>query len=155
MQRRGKGLTFEVEEIEELADMKYSDRRLFSLMALLFPSMDLRNHFHIDHVFPARDFSPSRLREAGVNDEKIEEFRDHANRLGNLQLLDGNENNEKRAKLPADWLTERFPTDEKRQHYCDKHDLGDVPEKISGFEEFYQSRRERLRKRIEKLINVV
>ena len=155
MQRRGKGLTFEVEEIEELADMKYSDRRLFSLMALLFPSMDLRNHFHIDHVFPSRDFSPSRLREAGVNDEKIEEFRDHANRLGNLQLLDGNENNEKRAKLPADWLTERFPTDEKRQHYCDKHDLGDVPEKISGFEEFYQSRRERLRKRIEKLINVV
>ena len=29
MERRGKGLNFELEEIEELADMRYGDRRLF------------------------------------------------------------------------------------------------------------------------------
>ena len=153
MERRGKSLRFELGEIQELADMKYGDRRLFSLMALLFPAMDLRNHFHIDHVFPFSAFSPNRLRKAGIGDEKMEEFRDHANRLGNLQLLDGNENNEKRAKLPADWLEEKFSTEDERRHYCDKHDLGDVPEKIPDFEKFYQSRRERLRERIARLIN--
>ena len=108
MARRGKSLKFESEEVEELADMKYGDRTTFTLLAQLFPFVDLRNQFHVDHIFPYGRFTPSRLRQAGVAEEDIETFRDHVNRLGNLQLLEGAINNDKRMQLPAEWLEERF-----------------------------------------------
>ena len=152
MAKRGKALTFNDDEVEELADMKYGDRRTFALLAQLFPFVDLRNQFHVDHVFPYGSFTPSRLRQAGVPEEDIETFRDHANRLGNLQLLDGAINNEKRMQLPSEWLEERFPTQEGRRNYCEKYDLGIVPAALVESETFYQARRERLRKRIAGLL---
>ncbi len=148
MSQRGKSLNFEQEEIEELADMKFNDQRIFTLLALLFPFVDLRNQFHVDHIFPHGRFTPNRLRREGVAEEDIETFRDHSNRLGNLQLLIGDINNEKRMQLPAEWLDRHFSTQEERQHYCDNYLLGVVPKSIFDFEKFYQDRRERLRQRI-------
>ena len=135
--------------------MGYGDRRLFALMALLFPFVDLRNRFHIDHVFPKSRFTPPQLRTAGVSEDKIETFIDYANRLGNLQLLDGDLNSEKQAKLPAEWLDEHCKDTQARQHYCEQHCLGDVPREIADFAEFYEARRERLQKRIGELVNTV
>ncbi|GMV44457.1 MAG: hypothetical protein AMXMBFR64_61730 [Myxococcales bacterium] len=42
MRSRGKGLRFEEEELEDLADVAYGDRRAFPLLSLLFPFHDLR-----------------------------------------------------------------------------------------------------------------
>ncbi len=155
MAQRGKSLEFSSEEVEDLADMGYGDRRLFALLALCFPFVDLRNRFHIDHVFPTSRFTDARLRRAGVSDEQFGTSRDYANRLGNLQLLDGDINSEKRAKLPAQWLDEHFRDDQTRQHYCDQHYLVNVPREITDFEEFYEARRERLQERIAELVNTV
>ena len=152
MAQRGKNLNFEQEEIEELADMKFSDRRIFTLLTLLFPSTNLHNQVHIDHIFPYGRFTSSYLCNAGVAEEDIETFRDHANRLGNLQLLRGEINNEKRMQLPSEWLKSHFSTQEECQHHCDSYALGIVPESIVGFETFYQDRRERLRQRIAELL---
>jgi hypothetical protein len=53
MAQRGKSLDFTQEEVEDLADMSFSDRRVFALLTLLSPSIDLRTrHFHIDHILP-------------------------------------------------------------------------------------------------------
>ena len=155
MSRRGKSLNFGPEEVEELADMKFNDRRCFTLLALLFPFVDLRNHLHIDHIFPYSRFNPNRLRKAGVAEEDIETFRDHGNRLGNLQLLIGDINNEKRRQLPAKWLDRHFSTQKERQYHCDNYLLGVVPDSIVGFEKFYQERRERLRESISVVINEI
>ncbi|MCP4006628.1 MAG: DUF262 domain-containing protein, partial [bacterium] len=87
MARRGKSLAFDPEEVEELLDMRYGDGRLFPLLSLLFPFIDLRNHFHVDHVFARSRFSPKKLRTVGVADEKIDVFREKAESLANLQLL--------------------------------------------------------------------
>ena len=65
MARRGKSLSFEPDEIEELLDMDYGDRRVFALLSLCYPFVDLRNQFHIDHVFPRALATPARLRRAG------------------------------------------------------------------------------------------
>ncbi len=54
MRKRGKSLTFEEEELEDLVESK---KRTFALLALLYPFVDLQNSkFHIDHVFPKRQF---------------------------------------------------------------------------------------------------
>ncbi len=154
MAQRGKSLDFMREEIEDLADMRISDRRVFALLALLFPFIDVRtHHFHIDHVFPKSLFTPSRLRDAGIEEESAKTLSDRVNRLGNLQLLEGVVNNEKRAKMPMAWMQEFIPDEEKRQQHRDLHLFGEVPEHITEFMPFYEARRERLRDRIAELVS--
>ena len=155
MAQRGKNLDFGEEEIEGLVDMHSSDPNLFSLLTILFPHIGSRGASDIDHVFPKSRFTTARLRDAGVATEQIEDFRDRYDRLANLQLLDGIVNIEKRATLPADWLEVHCPDDPSRQAYCDRHLLGDVPKDITGFMEFYEARRERLKQRIAELINTL
>ena len=156
MAQRGKSLDFSAEEVEDLADMAFSDRRVFGLLTLLSPSIDLRTHqFHIDHIFPKSRFTRARLRRAGVIDEGHETFADCADRIANLQLLEGIPNVEKRAKMPADWLIEHFPDIQARQHYRELYFLGEVPQHMADFLEFYEARRERLQRRIRQIVNSV
>ena len=143
MERRGRSLNFSVEETEDLADMGHTDSRLFALLTLLFPFVDARNILHVDHVFPASRFSQARLLREEISIDRFDEYRDCANRLGNLQLLDGDVNNEKRAKLPSEWLMKHFEYETTRRHYCEQHVLGELPEDVHSFMEFYEARRER------------
>ena len=48
----GRSLMFGEAEIQALADLPYRDPRTFAVLSLLYPFVDLRNKFHIDHVFP-------------------------------------------------------------------------------------------------------
>ncbi len=155
MAQRGKTLDFVKEEIEELADMRFGDRRIFPLLTMLFPHLDSRDGSDIDHVFPKSRFTQTRLRAAGVNEDLFNEFRDCSERLANLQLLDRSVNNEKRATLPSNWLDIHRPSPEAREIYCDRHQLGHVPEEITGFMDFYSERRARLLNQIAGLVNSV
>ena len=155
MAQRGKTLTFVEEEIEDLADMRFGDGRMFALLTILFPNLGSLGSSDIDHVFPKARFTPTRLVGAGVPDEDIEEFRDRCDRLANLQLLDRVINNEKRTALPADWLEVHCPEEDSRRNYCDRHLLGDVPKDMKVFSDWYAGRREQLRDRIAQLVNTV
>lgn len=152
MSRRGKSLIFTDEEISELVEMQYGDKRLFAMLALLFPFVDVRNHFHIDHVFPKSHFTKPRLKKAGVPDEDIDDFQDMVNGLPNLQLLEGGENIEKLASLPTDWIKKTFKNEANRTNYCKNHLLGDIPESLTDFRKFYETRREALRARIVEMV---
>ena len=161
MRQRGKSLTFEQEEIEELASMKYGDKRVFLLLSLLYPFVDLRNQFHIDHVFPRSQFKPAQLKKAGFDDTGVELLRELRDRLPNLQLLEGKENIQKQATLPVDWLKGRYPGQDGAgdqhsiQDYCDRHNLGDLPKALEHFPPFYDTRHALLKTRITNLINKI
>jgi hypothetical protein len=154
MAKRGKGLDFTDTEIDELVEMEYGDKRLFPLLGMLFPFVDVTNHvFHIDHVFPSARFTKPQLRRAGVAEDKWESFRDMANRLPNLQLLEGAENMSKKAVLPVEWMEENMSASA-RSNYCDNHLLGTVPQSITDFGMFYEIRREALKERLGSLLAV-
>jgi len=152
MTQRGKSLTFEAAEIEDLLNMEYGDKRIFALLSLLFPFVDLRNQFHIDHVFPISRFSRAQLRKAGFEDDHSDTLAKSADELPNLQLLEGAINNEKRAVMPAEWLAKHFHEPSTRQHYRDKHLLGDLSPDMHGFEKFHAARRELLRARLTEML---
>ena len=153
MAQRGKSLEFSSEEIDDLADMRFGDRRIFAMLSLLFPFIDTRvNHFHVDHVFPRSLFTRTRLHTAGVDEPYIDDFIECKDRIGNLQLIEGAINNEKRAKLPASWMREYLTDDGKRGAYRERYLLGSVPEDLNDFMQFYERRRERLRGRIAELL---
>ena len=146
---RGKSLTFEEEEFEDLVESK---DRTFTLLSLLYPFVDLQNNkFHIDHVFPKSRFSPRRLRSAGVADDDVPVLQDRADRLPNLQLLIGEANESKSDTLPRQWMDTTFGP-QASMEYADRHDLGDVPADITGFNTFYEARRDRLLGRLRRLL---
>ena len=151
MRTRGKRLTFDDEELQDLADAWYGERA-YSLLFLLYSFVDpATNRFHIDHVFPRALMTPTRLKKAGVDEEQIPEYRERANRLANLQLLEGSANTSKGAKLPADWLRAQY-SEEERRHHCQLHDLGDVPTEVKSFLDFYETRRTRILEKLRRLL---
>jgi hypothetical protein len=152
MARRGKGLTFGDEELEELVELKYSEPRTFALLSLLFPFVDSQHHFHVDHIFPCAHFTKPRLRKAGLSEEDVELCQELRDGLANLQLLEGAANIEKQQTLPADWLVAMYPDGASRTDYCDKHVLGEVPKQMVDFPNFFEQRKARLRERIGKLL---
>ena len=152
MARRGKSLVFEDEEVEELADMEYGNKLTFALLSLVTPYVDLRNQFHLDHIFPSDRFAERKLKGAGVAEDQIGHFINRKDRLANLQLLQGAENNEKRAMMPSGWLSKMYPRHGDRREYEERHLLGDVPDSLTQFDTFYEARRVRLKHKIKQLL---
>jgi hypothetical protein len=153
MEARGKSLAFASAEIEDILAMTYGDKRLFALLSLIFPFVDLRNQFHIDHIFPISRFTATRLRRAGIAEHEIEKLGQFANELPNLQLLEGPANTEKRAAMPAAWLHARYSHERDRGHYRSIHLLGEIPSEIQSCEAFWEARRERLRVKIASVLD--
>ena len=154
MLRLGKNLRFTAEEVEDLGSTPYPDRRVFCILTLLYPGVDVRNVFHIDHVFPAALFARRRLLKAGVPEANVREFSDMANRLPNLQLLEGPLNIQKQAMLPLDWAIEQFPDPQARGMYLAGHDMHDLPPNLVQFGDFYNSRAERMAGRLMVLLDI-
>lgn len=152
MAKRGKSLLFGEEEIDELVEMRYGDKRLFPLLSLLFPFVDVgNNHFHIDHIFPRSKFTKPNLKRAGVPESSIDQYKEMADCLPNLQLLEGVENVEKLAKMPSEWIDGAFQG-AARSNYCDNHLIGELPESLADFGAFLEYRRNALRSRITGLL---
>lgn len=143
----GKSLRFEDADIDELLRMKYGGQRTFAVLSLLYPGLDLSKQFHQDHVFPKSRFTPQRLRAAGVLGDDVPDFRDRVNLLPNLQLLGGTANIEKQDKPPAEWMAATYTQDERRVYEQD-NDLTDLPLDLTGFLDFYEARRARMRQRL-------
>ncbi|WP_419860428.1 DUF262 domain-containing protein [Candidatus Palauibacter sp.] len=151
MASRGKKLTFDEEELQDLADAWY-DGRACSLLFLLYDFVDVAtNRFHVDHVFPRALMTPARLRKAGVAEGQVPEYEDRVNRLANLQLLEVSKHMPKGVKLPGDWLCTHYSEEERRNH-CHLHDLGDLPAEITGFIDFYEARRNRMLEKLRGLL---
>ncbi|MBJ7000106.1 DUF262 domain-containing protein [Streptomyces sp. CRPSP2-6A1] len=155
MARQGKSLRFEPTEIDDLLDLKYGSKRLFPMLAMLYPGVDTRDHFQEDHIFPRSVLrSRVKLRAAGVTEDALPLIEDRADRAANLQLLRGGENNSKQAALPAAWLQKHFRSDAERESWLREYDATGLPEDVTGFLEFYDVRRDRMRERLVALLEV-
>jgi hypothetical protein len=153
MARQGKSLRFEPTEIDDLLDLKYGSKRLFPMLAMLYPGVDTRDQFHEDHIFPRSVLrSRSKLRAAGIADEDLPLIEDYVDRAANLQLLRGPENIAKQAALPAAWLEKHFRSDAERESWLREYDATGLPEELADFAKFYDGRRTRMRQRLAGLL---
>ena len=148
MASSGKSLAFGPEEIDDLLDIEYGDRRLFPLLSILFPFIDVRQLHHIDHVFPKSYLQRRRLEKDIVDGAALQDCLSARDRLGNLQLLEGLLNVSKGDALPRKWFETTYADAVQRQAILDRHDLGVLPTTAADFLAFYQARRERLGRRL-------
>lgn len=142
----GKALIFDDIEIDGLLELSYGARGTFAALAILYPGLDFSKEFHEDHIWPKSLFTRRRLEEAGVPPEAVDGYLVRVNSLPNLQLLEGRQNQEKLAKLPADWI-ETLP-EARREPYLRENDLDGVHLALASFVESFTTRRERIRQRL-------
>ncbi len=152
----GKVLVFDESEIEEVLSSRYGSQQAFAILTLLYPGLDLSQEFHEDHIFPKSKFTLGALKKIGFAADKAEEVSQQVDTLPNLQLLKGQVNIEKQAKMPQTWIESFFEDDEpKRNSYLLDNDL--VGLKLGNehdFEAYFQSRHSRMLLRLKELLGL-
>ncbi len=121
----------------------------------MYPGVDFRNEFHVDHVFPKSRLTEAKLRAAGLQEDDVHAARANVNRVANLQLLEGPFNEAKRAKLPRGWAESRFGAySPEFLHYISVNDLDGLPDDVTQFTGFVEARRQKIRDRLTTLLGV-
>ncbi len=148
-----KSLTFTEEDVETLLYSKYGKGHTFSILSLLYPTLDLRNRFHQDHMFPRSWFKKSKLKAKGINEEKMKFYLENYNYIGNLQLLEGIPNEEKSNKDFKEWLEKKYPDENERKEYMQKHFIPlDISLDFVNFEEFFKERNKLIVEKLKKVL---
>lgn len=161
MIRRGRSLKFNDEEIDELLEIPYGNKRVLPLLTLLYPFVDMRHNIHVDHVYPRSKFKERLLRRQGLDEETIQYMLRWCDSIGNLQLLDSTPNQEKSATMPASWLEDAYPNPSDRWAYSDRHMLKirdedgnhvQPTDSLENFPDFHAARHAQLKSRLTSLI---
>ena len=138
-----KTLSFTDDDINELLSLSYKNKPdiLIALM-LLYPSLDYRNKFDIDHMYPKSKFTKRNLLKCGVPDYKIDKYIELVDNIANLQLLNETNNKEKSATDFDTWFNINYPTDESKAQYSIVNHLPpNLPFTYENFESFIGRRR--------------
>jgi len=135
-----KSMSFNDDEIDNLLYYQYAQTYTYSVLSFLYPSLDFRNKFHQDHIFPKKLFTQKRLEKRGISEDEIEFFLENHNCLANIQLLEGVPNQEKSGKDFDLWLKEKYPKKNDRKAYMEKHYIPDVDLSLENFQEFIEER---------------
>lgn len=150
---KSKTLIFSEDDLEELFENKYGTKYTFSILAMMYPKLDFKNHFHEDHIFPKSKMSLRELKNHGIKKEDFSFYEQNKDKIPNLQLMDGPENEEKSSTLFKKWLDEK-QIDEKTEFMKNNY----IPENISlehnNFIEFYNQRKELLKEYFCKLLQM-
>jgi uncharacterized protein with ParB-like and HNH nuclease domain len=147
-----KSLIFSDEDIDNLLYYKYEQGFTFSVLSILYPSLDYRNLFHIDHIFPKSKFTKSKLRKIGIEEIQIEDFQNKVDCLGNLQLLEATPNIEKRDKDFDVWFDTTYKTENEKKDYILKHLIPEGNWEFSEFIEFFEKREKLMRVRFKEIL---
>jgi len=147
-----KSMSFDDDEIENLLYNKYGQTYTFSVLAFLYPTLDYRNKFHQDHIFPKKYFTAKRLKRRGIAGDKVDFYLDNYNYLANLQLLEGVPNQEKASKDFGTWLFETYPNISDRNVFMKKNYIPDIDLSLENFEEFVSEREKLIVSAFKKLL---
>lgn len=148
-----KSLTFSNDEIDNLFAYSYGSAYVFSTLAVLYPTLDYRNRFHLDHIYPRSMFKRRALLKQGIPEHQIDFYLDEVDGLANLQLLEGLVNTEKLATDFEQWLGKSYsgPT---RGDFMQKHHIPAVDLSIRNFKEFVESRKKIMKTKFEGLLSL-
>lgn len=147
--KSGRAAYFDDSAVESFLSITYGRRTTFLALSLLYDDNSWGvTAYHQDHIFPRSLFSPKRLENSGLTPEKQARYQGLVDRVGNLQLLLAQENQEKSDQDFQQWLTTR-DAGFRRRHLIPEDD-GLL--KFEKFEEFVLAREGLIRDRLKRLL---
>lgn len=106
--QRGRVTEFNDSNMESFLDTSYGRRTCFLALSLLYDTTTWGlTNYHVDHIIPRSLAEPNALRRRNVPENLIHRIQEAVNRLGNLQLLRGQENLEKNNRPFDEWIQTR------------------------------------------------
>jgi uncharacterized protein with ParB-like and HNH nuclease domain len=135
-----KAISFDEDEIDNLLYYQYAQPYSYSVLAFIYPSLDFRNKFHQDHIFPKYLFTAQRLKKRGIKDDDVEFYLQNYNYLANLQLLEGVPNQEKSRKDFDAWIKEKYPDKNERRGYMERNFIPNIDLTLENFRQFIEER---------------
>lgn len=148
-----RSLRYTAEEIDSMFDTYEFGAYTFMLLSLLYPNLKYsQKEFHQDHMHPYSGFEESKIKGlmlpdgTVIGDDTKEEWRRRRNTLANLQLLEGRENESKKATPLVDWL--KVTGNRENTKYLPE----DVSCELANFEEFMEKRQELMSKKLKEIL---
>lgn len=146
---QGISLKFGEEELEMLLTTEYGKRNSFSVLAAIYPALNMQFTFHQDHVYPKSKFRKTTLRSAGLSDDEIEWAQARVNQIANLQLLEGVVNQAKLDTMFDDWIKPTRADPRAWGQYRSQHAIPDLVDfSLSRFHEFFEARQQMMLARL-------
>jgi len=142
------------DDIENMLCYQYGQGYTFSTLALLYPSFDFRNRFHIDHIHPRSHFTKAKLRSREIPEAEYDFYMDNVDLLPNLQLLEGIPNQEKSDTDFYLWLQKYFSSPDIKTDYMKRHFIPETIHSFSNFREFFEQRKTKLKKELCRILGV-
>jgi hypothetical protein len=122
---------------ETLVDRCFEDfnlgRETFMVLSLLYPELKLDQvQWHQDHVHPFAGFDTKKISKLISDKDQIQRWQEMRNKLPNLELLEGKENESKNDSTLVEWL---------RKGNKVKYLPEGIDYSVTNFEEFYEKRK--------------
>ena len=149
-----KSLQVTEDDIENLLLSRYGQGYTFSTLSLLYPTLDYRNKFHIDHIFARSLFTRSKLTKRGIPEGDLDFYMDSVDGLPNLQLLEGIPNQEKSDSEFENWMKKTCAGKPARTDFCAKHFIPGCELSLENFREFYADRKLLLKQKLADILQV-
>jgi len=148
-----KSIIFNEDDIDEyLMKIRYGKTETLSTLMLLYPHLDYKNIFHIDHIFPKSKFNKSYLKQVGISENLIDEYIYLVNDIGNLQLLAATPNEEKSNTDFNIWFYEHNTTESEKIQYRKTNYIPDMEYSYDKFIDFIESRRGIIKKELRSIL---
>jgi uncharacterized protein with ParB-like and HNH nuclease domain len=152
-----KALIITNEDIEEILEYRKGPYT-FMMLSLLYPNLKFGQvKFHQDHIHPASLFADAKLKKYDIPKEKWKRWQEMKDRLPNLQLMEGKENESKNKTPFKNWLYGKDANENPNVSDIDKFKKDNyIPTSLSldfkDFEYFYEARKNMLRDEIKKVL---
>lgn len=152
-----KALIITNEDIEEILEYRKGPYT-FMMLSLLYPNLRFGQvKFHQDHIHPASLFADAKLKKYDIPKEKWKRWQEMKDRLPNLQLMEGKENESKNKTPFKNWLYGKDANENPNVSDIDRFKKDNyIPTGLSldfkDFEYFYEARKNMLRDEIKKVL---
>ncbi len=132
--------------------------RTFAVLSLLYPNLRYGQvKFQQDHMHPKDLFKDTNLKSQGVPENLWQEYKDKSDKLPNLQLMEGTENEEKNSTKLCKWVNGKDRTGkpnvrDKDRYLADNYVPIGTSLDFKDFLTFYDKRKEKIRSELNRLL---
>lgn len=118
----------------------------FMILSMLYPELKLSDiKWHQDHIHPYTGFDTRKIKPLNLDKDVISDWQKKRNKLPNLQLLEGSNNESKNDTPLVEWLKQG-----NKVKYLPK----DISYELNNFEDFYHKRKQLMTEELRRILNI-
>ena len=145
-----RSLNFTSDDIDKMLLQRKDDPTAFQVLSILYPNINFRDTYHIDHIFPKGKMKPAELNLRGISPKLHYEYISKADQIPNLQLLEGSINLQKSDMDFSKYLISVGDV----SSYFDKHYIPELPNyDYDQFLVFFENRKKQLKAKLLSLLS--